>query len=283
MKIAVTGAAGYIGSHLCKFLYDKNCTVTAFDKNWQQNDIKDFANCRTWDITEATYQQTFDIVIHLAAETKVSLSVENPIIYYKTNIVGTQNVLNTLKCDYFINASSSSAFQPSASPYALSKNVAEAIVKQHTEQSTNLRFYNVSGNNGFIKHDAERYHLIRKTAAVANGLYPAVDVYGSDYATKDGTPERNYTHISDIVQSVWNVIENKPTTMFECLGTTESYSVLDIIKIMEEVSGKSIEYNIKSKRPGDVGKSTILASSKYFSNTHTIQDQCLSALAVETV
>ena len=71
--------------------------------------------------------------------------------------------------------------------------------------------------------------------------------------------------------------------MFECLGTTESYSVLDIIQIMEEVSGKSIEYNVKSRRPGDVGKSTILASSKYFSNTHTIQDQCLSALAVETV
>jgi len=281
MKIAITGGAGYIGSHLASFLNYKNFEVFVFDKNINQNIIEDYATIKNWNILKSLDKKLeFDIVIHLAAETKVHNSVLNPKIYYDTNVIGTYNVIENLQCEYFINVSSGSAFQPQNSPYAMSKYLAESIVKKHHKNSINLRLYNVSGNNGFFKFDIERYHLIRKAAATANGLYPHVEIYGDDYDTKDGTAIRNYTHIKDIVNSIYNIILQKPITNFECLGSKNNYSVLEIIKIMEKISGKKIKKVFKKRRLGDSATS-IINKSLYFNETNTIHDQCLSALSVE--
>ena len=78
-----------------------------------------------------------------------------------------------------------------------------------------VRFYNVCGNNGFNKFDDAYSHLIRKAAAVANGKFDTLEIFGTDYDTRDGTCIRNYTHVVDIVDSLHKVVENKPTGVIE--------------------------------------------------------------------
>ncbi len=132
----------------------------------------------------------------------------------------------------------------------------------------------------FLYFEYSLFSFNNKAAATANGLYPYVEIYGDDYDTKDGTAIRNYTHIKDIVNSIYNIILQKPITNYECLGSKNNYSVLEIIKIMEQISGKEIKKVFKERRLGDSATS-IINKSLYFKETNTIHDQCLSALAVE--
>jgi UDP-glucose 4-epimerase len=282
-KILITGATGYIGSHLTKKLCDYGCIVTGIDYNLNQNDISKYAEkVIYWDIREnkRITKDNYDCVIHLAARTKVSESVLFPYDFYHTNIIGTQNVIDNLEFDNFIYSSTGAAFQPETSPYAMSKRAGEDLVKLLDKFSI-CRFYNVSGNNGFNKFDDGHYHLIRKAAAVVNGIYDKIQIFGTDYPTRDGTTIRNYTHVDDITESVKNLVLNGPTNNIECLGNTKGYTVLEVIKMMEKVSKKSINLEMSSRRPGDSIESLLPNQSKYFKELHTLEDQCSSALENE--
>ena len=129
----------------------------------------------------------FDKVVHIGAMGKVPLSVKNPWLYYETNVVSTKNVIDFADCDHFIYCSTGSAFSPQTSPYATTKHGGELITKQFNENASIVRFYNVSGNDGFNKFDDEYSHLIRKAAAVANGKFDTLHIHGTDYDTRDGT------------------------------------------------------------------------------------------------
>lgn len=283
MKIAVIGASGYIGSHLCYQLKKLKYCIHAYDINLSQNDISFVDNLLEYDIKKMSkILDNYDCVVLLAALTKVHYSVLNPFSYYETNLIGTKNVLNSFNTDHIIFASSGSAFNPDSSPYARSKRAAEDIIIEHGTPYTNLRFYNVSGNDRFVKYDTERYHLIRRAAATANGIYNSMDIYGDDYDTLDGTCIRNYTHVNDIVNGIINSIHNGPmNTPYECLGNTTGYSVKQVIDTIKKISGVDFPVFIKPRRLGDVSKSVVPESSLLFTEKHTLEDQCRSALVYE--
>ena len=283
MKVLVTGATGYIGSHLVKKLAQGGHKVYATDFNLDQNDISRYieGNVLNWDIRHISHPVgEYDAVVHLAAKTMVSPSLKDPYNYYLTNIVGTQHVIDCTETDHFLYCSTGSAFHPGSSPYATSKRAGEDLVTLLPGHSI-ARFYNVSGNDGFKKFDDSHYHLIRKLAAVVNGLYPHIEVFGTDYPTRDGTTIRNYTHISDIVDALYRMVEHGPTKSVECLGNVDGYSVLEVIRAMADATGTVLNVRLGNRRPGEVAVSSLPEQSKFFIETKSIQNLCLSALEYE--
>lgn len=283
-SVLVTGATGYIGSHLTKKLFDLGYQVTAVDFNNCQNNIDNYiVEYINWDIRQpASFPfQHFDAVVHLAALTRVSDSVKDPESFYTTNVDGTLNVVKAIPTDHFVFCSTGSAFYPESSPYAASKKIAEEKISTYIDNYTLCRFYNVSGNDGFIKFDDERSHLIRRLAATANGMYPDFRVFGRDYPTRDGTAVRSYVHVSDIVDAIISVIRNGPTTSIECFGTTTGYTVEEVFDTMSKVSGKNILKIYESRRAGDIAQSVMPEQSEFFRELKTLEDQCSSALLYE--
>jgi|TARA_R110000868_G_scaffold886_4_gene6744 UDP-glucose 4-epimerase len=290
MKILVTGATGYIGSHVVKSLFDKGHTLHATDYNIEQNDVKDYAHVFKWDIRYPIDQLSkFDKVVHIAAQTKVPNSVKDPYNYYLTNVIGTKNVIDSVPHNHFIYCSTGSAFDPASNPYAATKWGGELITQQFCPKYSLVRFYNVSGNNGFLKYDDDVSHLIRKAARVANAVKDRVNedehghmsIYGTNYNTRDGTCIRNYTHIVDIVDGLVRIVEADATNMIECLGSPDGVSVKEVIDTMKRVSGINFKVLEMPNRPGDIAVSTVPEHSQFFTQTKTLEDMCIDALEVE--
>ena len=285
MRLLVTGATGYIGSHFVKAAAEAGHSILAADYNWNQNDISEYTKrFFNWDIrVESKHIHNIDKVVHIAAKTKVPESVKNPYDYYLTNVIGTANVAKSLidPVDHFIYCSTGSAFEPESNPYAGSKYAGELVAKQYCDRTSVVRFYNVSGNDGMSKFDDEYSHLIRKAAAVVNGKFDKLYIHGTDYDTRDGTCIRNYTHIKDITDSLLRIVENDPTNEIDCLGSPNGYTVKEVIDTMRSVSNTQFEVVETSRRDGDVDISTVPYESKYFKEEKTLEDMCLDALKYE--
>ena len=285
MRLLVTGATGYIGSHFVKTAAEAGHSILAADYNLNQNDISEYTKrFFNWDIrVESKHIHNIDKVVHIAAKTKVPESVKNPYDYYLTNVIGTANVAKSLidPVDHFIYCSTGSAFEPESNPYAGSKYAGELVAKQYCDRTSVVRFYNVSGNDGMSKFDDEYSHLIRKAAAVVNGKFDKLYIHGTDYDTRDGTCIRNYTHIKDIVDSLLRIVENDPTNDIDCLGSPNGYTVKEVIDTMRSVSNTQFEVVETSRRDGDVDISTVPYESKYFKEEKTLEDMCLDAIKYE--
>lgn len=283
--ILVTGATGYIGSHLVKKLHSEGHSVVATDFNNTQNDISPYIEEYIhWDIRNQYFSidRHFDAVVHLAALTRVSDSVKDPDSFYTTNVNGTKNVIQSTNFDHFIFCSTGTAFFPDSSPYASSKAIAESLIQDIVPNYTHCRFYNVSGNDGFIKFDDERSHLIRRLAATINGMYSDFRIFGKDYPTRDGTAVRSYVHVGDIVDAITRLVKYGPTSQVECFGTTTGYTVEEVFDTMVKVSGKEILKIYEPRRLGDLPESIMPEQSRFFVETRNLEEQCLSALQHET-
>ena len=284
MNVLVTGAAGYIGSHICKLLKEHGHHVTGWDTliHGEYNDVTKYIdNFNTYDITDKHIYGQYDAVVHLAGRSVVPQSLKEPTEYYRVNAMGTANMLDRVATDNFIFASTSSAWEM-ASPYARSKVAAEDIIKEKASGYTIFRFFNVSGTDGVNRQLGTPSHLIRIAAMAAAGKFGDIKVYGTDYDTRDGTCIRDYIHVLDLSAAIVKAVEQGPTnTPYECLGSNKGFSVLEVLDTMEQVTGKTIKRITTSRREGDAVASVVDTLSNYASLTKTIEDMCLDQYNLE--
>lgn len=277
MKVLVTGATGYIGSHVCKILKERGHYVEAWDINiWgQYNDIAGYCDhFQHWDVTK-NVRGEFDAVVHLAGRSLVEPSVREPTAYYRTNILGTANMLDRVGTDNFVFASTSSAWEM-ASPYARSKVAAEDVIKEKAAGYTIFRFFNVSGTNGSFRQLNPPSHLIHIAALCAAGKIPEIKIYGTDYPTRDGTCVRDYVHVVDLAMAIVKAVETGPkNTPYECLGSNHGYTVLEVLDTMERVTGVKLNRIYTDRRAGDAVSSVVDKLSDFISLEKTLEDMCL--------
>ena len=283
MRVLVTGATGYIGSHVCKLLKQHGHHVTAWDINihGEFNDIRAYCDqYASFDITKWVYG-SFDAVVHLAGRSVVPDSLREPTEYYRVNVMGTANVLDRVETNHILFASTSSAWEM-ASPYARSKVAAEDVIKEKACGYTIFRFFNVSGTDGVNRQLGDPTHLIRVAAMVAAGKISDIKIFGTDYPTRDGTCIRDYIHVVDLASAIVKAVESGPqNTPYECLGSNHGWSVLEVLNVMEQVTGKKLNKILAPRRTGDAISSVVDNLSNFVTLTKTIEDMCLDQYKLE--
>ena len=227
----------------------------------------------------------FDATIHFAALKAVGESVQLPLKYYQNNLGGTFTLLKVLAahgCKNIVFSSSATVYgQPQSvpiredfptpgctNPYGWTKLMMEQVFKdvQKADPSWNvilLRYFNPIGahESGLIGEDPAGIpnNLLPYVAQVAIGRLKELSVFGNDYPTPDGTGVRDYIHVVDLANAHLKAVE-KLGKVKEYglkvinLGTGNGYSVLQIVKAFEKVSGRKVPYAIRARRPGDVAE-----------------------------
>jgi UDP-glucose 4-epimerase len=260
-KVLITGSEGYIGKHLIKMI-ENQYDIYKLDLVDPNNPI---------DIRkQLDINIEFDVVVHLAALVNVSRSTKFPLEYHNTNVNGTVNCLRGLKYKNFVFASTGSA-AGMASPYAISKKMAELIVEDYCQKNnkdyTIFRFYNVTGSDGIppTNPDGLFASLIR---AEKEGVFY---VYGGDYNTSDGSAIRDYTHVNEICSALGKAIE-EPAMRLENLGHGVGTSVKEMAEIYKTVNNCNFKIEIKERRPGDLEVSVLDNVSKYMTKLYSITE-----------
>ena len=273
MKILITGNSGYIGSHLTKLLSKRtDLELYGLDRKAPQLPVKE--QCRN-DITMPGYflwqnDFEFDCVIHLAAEVAVGRSVTNPIVYYKTNTLGTLRILQDIKFKRFVHASTGSA-GPMNNPYGISKRAAEQIVNQYCREKkipfTTFRFYNVTGTDGIAptNPDGLMWNLMN---AQKTGKF---NLFGDDYNTEDGSAVRDYTHVNEICNALEMAID-KSTNQIENLGHGVGTTVKQMIDLYKKVNNCDFEVSVCPRREGDLERSVLDNPSPFMQKLYTMED-----------
>ena len=294
MKIFVTGVAGYIGASFSFRMLTDNCqvigidnfsnsssyTIEALTKKFPNNFSFVEADIRYSDELDRVFAANTDIdhFFHFAALKNIYESQLQPERYIKNNIDGTKNLISTMKKYNFNNLifSSSAAvygeqeIQPVSeilkpypkSIYAKTKLECEKLLENEYQvskfNSISLRYFNPMGicKNSGIKCTFSD-SLIGSLLKSAHDPSHVTTIYGSDYQTKDGTGERDYIHIEDIISGHVAALKyiklNKGSHIFN-LGTGTSYSVLEVLKNFENTTNKKINIEIGDRRDGDIGK-----------------------------
>jgi UDP-glucose 4-epimerase len=242
-------------------------------------DLKDYND------TRAVFQENEDItgIIHFAAYKAVGESVEEPIMYYENNLISLTNLLKCVQefnVPYFVFSSSCTVYgnpdsipvteqspiKKAESPYGSTKQMGEEIimnvVKVIEAKAILLRYFNPVGAHpsGLIGELplGKPANLVPAITQTAIGKIPSMQVWGTDYDTRDGSCIRDYIHVSDIAHAHTLALEyligdkNETDCDIFNLGTGNGVTVLEAIKAFEEVSGKKLNYKVGPRRPGDV-------------------------------
>lgn len=283
-KILVIGGAGYIGSHVVKALLHENFAVTVYDNlsTGQVCNLFEKAEFVKGDILdsqhlEKTMAQGFDAVIHLAAKKAVGESMENPQLYSQNNISGSINIFNAMLNTGIKNIvfSSTSAvygmpkYLPLDENHPLNPMSFYGYTKMAIEQVMNwyskikdfnyiaLRYFNAVGYaaDGSIRSKEKNpQNLLPLIMETITGQRKILHVFGNDYDTPDGTCVRDYIHVEDLadahVLAIKKLLSNGDSQIIN-LGTEKGTSVLEIIKSVERVSGKKVNYDFAPRRAGD--------------------------------
>ena len=284
-NILLTGGAGYIGSHVANLLIDKNYDVTIIDSliTGNENLINPkakFINCDIADtkkISEVLIDSKFDIVMHFAGLIRVDESVKEPEKYNEFNFEKAKIFLDTcfkygLKKVIFSstasvygnpiqdNVSENDELNP-LNPYAETKlKLENYIINKSKSDGISyiiLRYFNVAGADEKLRSGLiSKYstHLIKVASEVAVGTREEIIINGNDYDTKDGTPIRDYIHVSDLADihlvSAKYLLDKNQSNIFNC-GYGNGYSVKEVVDTYSKTLNKKIKYKIGPKRPGD--------------------------------
>ena len=234
-------------------------------------------------VLQSVFQQNSNIngVIHFAALKAVGESTEHPLRYYQNNVGGSISLLHEMEragVSNLVFSSSCTVYgEPEkvpldenhpiggvSSPYGRTKYMMEGIIQDHCKanplwNAAVLRYFNPVGadKSGEIGEDPNGIpdNLVPFVSQVASGRLNKLKVFGSDYPTRDGTAIRDYIHVSDLAEAHIKALDQlqKNRGIVTCnLGTGTGYSVLEVIKTFEKVTGISIPYELGDRRSGDV-------------------------------
>ncbi|MFO0847625.1 MAG: UDP-glucose 4-epimerase GalE [Gemmataceae bacterium] len=283
MRILVTGGAGYIGSHTVKRLLARGHTVTVFDNLSMGHKpavpaelltVADLADVDHLDHTLVVNR--VEAVIHFAASAYVGESVTDPAKYYRNNLLNSLNLLERVrrhKIARFVFSSTCATYgvptavpitedekQSPINPYGNTKLAFEHMLADYAPAygigAVALRYFNASGAapDGSIGEDhTPETHLIPLVLQVALGQRPHVEIFGTDYPTPDGTCVRDYIHVDDLAEAHILAVEKlTPGRLLKYnVGVGKGFSVREVIRCAEEVTGKKIAVKEGPRRPGD--------------------------------
>lgn len=321
MRILLTGGAGFIGSHTAVemtqaghdvMIFDNFCNsdATVLDRletilgkrlAFEEGDIRDYDRMR-----EVLEKHQIEAVVHFAGLKAVGESCEKPLEYFDNNITGTLVLLQAMKSlgiKRIIFSSSATVYGTPqylpldekhplsvTNPYGRTKLQVEEILSDLCASDAEwsavcLRYFNPIGahESGLIGENPRGIpnNLLPYVARVAAGQLEALQVFGNDYDTPDGTGVRDYIHVVDLAKghvlaaqyalahTGWIAIN---------LGTGIGYSVLDIVKAYEKACGKPVPYKIVARRPGDVASNwadpKLAKELLGWEAQYTLQDMC---------
>ena len=292
MHVLVCGGAGYIGSHMAKWLAARDVAVTVLDNlstghreavRWGelvQADLLDPAA-----LERAFAGRRYDAVMHFCARSLVGESMSRPYDYYANNVSGTLNLLQAMQrhgVERLVFSSTAAVFgqpvsdridedHPKApiNPYGASKLMVERMLADahaaYGLRSVALRYFNAAGASpdGDIgeAHTPET-HLVPNVLRAAWGTGHALKVFGDDYATADGTCVRDYVHVDDLAQAhllALAYMDRQPGAHTFNLGNGQGFSVREVIAAAQQVTGRPVPHEIAPRRAGD--PAVLVASS----------------------
>lgn len=285
MRILVTGGAGYVGSHAVLALAEAGHDVTVLDDlSTGYREAVHGALLVQGDITDRQGLERvldafgpFDAAMHFAARTQVGESMEDPGGYFRVNVAGTLTLLETLVrrgVRKLVFSSSAAVYgeprqapipedHPLApqNPYGESKRMVEAMLawfeRAHGLRWVSLRYFNAAGADPLgrtgERHDPET-HLIPSVLLAAAGRRDAVEIFGTDWPTPDGTCIRDFVHVSDLAEAHRLALEHLaaggPSDVFN-LGSGRGWSVREVVETCRRVTGRDFPVRIGPRRPGD--------------------------------
>ena len=285
MTVLVTGGAGYIGSHTVKALAEAGFEVVVFDnfssgrrelvqgRNVVEGDLA-FRN----DVSALFQEHTFEAVIHFASLIQVGESFRDPQKYYTANLRNSLNLLDGILeagVPRIIFSSSAAVYgEPEAvpileshplrpeNPYGQTKFFVESILRDYSRayglRFISLRYFNAAGADPAGElgelHEPET-HLIPCILRALLEQNRALEIYGTDFPTPDGTAVRDYIHVTDLADA--HVLALKALLEghgggFINLGTNQGHSVREVIHKVEDVTGRTVSFTEGARRKGDV-------------------------------
>lgn len=286
MAVLVTGGAGYIGSHMVWALLDAGEEVVVLDRlstgfRWAVAPEARFYLGDAGDkelLARIFADNRIDAVVHFAGSIVVPESIADPLSYYENNTANTRTVMAAAVeagVKHFVFSSTAAVYGSQASdepvretaallpesPYGLSKLMSELMLRDaaaaHNFRYVALRYFNVAGADILGRTGQSTpaaTHLLKIACQTALGKRRAVDVYGTDYPTPDGTGIRDYIHVSDLVAAHLKALEylreGGEPLVANC-GYGQGYSVLEVLETVMRVHGRKFEVNFAPRRPGD--------------------------------
>lgn len=284
MKILVAGGAGYIGSHVTLDLFREGHEPVVFDNlskghqeavlhgTFVQGDIGQIDL-----VKEVLTQEKIEAIIHLAADSRVGESVQNPAKYFRNNICNGQVLLDAaVACGvkYLVFSSTAAVYgEPEktpiteehptnpTNPYGFSKLTFEGMLSSYEKayglRFISLRYFNAAGADpeGVIGEDHHpESHLIPIVLQTALDQRDHLELYGTDYPTPDGTCIRDYIHVADLSQAhllaLSALAAGKESSIYN-LGNGQGYSNKEVIETARQVTGREIKVTSGPRRPGD--------------------------------
>ncbi len=284
-RVVVTGGAGYIGSHVVLALGEAGYDVLTYDNLSTGNRdailsgelvVGDLADK---DLLVKTLKEfNPEAVLHFAASIEVGESVTNPLKYYRNNSVNALNLLEALRVaevGQMIFSSTAAVYgnpielpvtenaplQP-INPYGASKMMTERFLSDLAEANVDfryvaLRYFNVAGADPETRLGQDYTnptHLITRALKTALGIFPQLQVFGTDYPTQDGTCIRDYIHVADLAQAHLDALRyltvGHSSTIFNC-GYGHGFSVSDVVAMAKKVTGVDFPVVETGRREGD--------------------------------
>ena len=282
--VVVTGGAGYVGSHACKALaaagylpvvYDNLSTGNRWAVRYGPLEVGDILDPAR--LHEVFRQYRPVAMMHFAASTLVGESMLEPAHYYRTNVVGTLNLLDTARAHNvgaIVFSSSCATYgmpdkvpitedapQRPVSPYGATKLMVERALADYDMsyglRYASLRYFNAAGADpaGEIgEHRAVETHLLPLLLDALLGTRPPLTVFGTDYPTPDGTAVRDYVHVSDLaaahVAALRHLLDGGHSIRLN-LGTGHGHSVREVMGCAERITGRPVPHRFAPRREGD--------------------------------